>query len=147
MIPMTKKSKSSSPSPGGSSPPPTATLATALLALEHAEKLGATRRRDLVSAVRRVADLLGQEPAAIPLDMAAIAAGLASISPVAAGMTPKRLTNIRSDFRAAIEASRMLPVPLDKRPLNPVWQRLFERLSGRRAHFGLSRLARYASRE
>jgi hypothetical protein len=137
---MTKKSKSSRPSPGGGSVSQTATLATVPVALEHAEKLGATRRRDLVSAVRRVADLLGQEAAAIPLDMAAIAAGLASISPVAAGMTPKRLANIRSDFRAAIKASGMLPVSLDKRPLNPAWQTLFERLSGHRAHIGLSRL-------
>jgi hypothetical protein len=86
--------------------------------------------------VRRVAVLLGQEPAAIPLDMAAIAARLASISPVAAGMTPKRLANIRSDFRAAIKASGMLPVSLDKRPLNPAWQTLFERLAGRAAPRG-----------
>lgn len=144
---MIQKSKSSRPSPGGGSPSQTATLAAVLVALEHAEKLGATRRRDLASAVRRVAGLLSQEPAAIPLDMAAIAVGLASVSPVAAGMTLKRLANIRSDFRAAIEASGMVPVSLNERPLTPAWQTLFDRLSGHRAHIGLSRLARYASGE
>ena len=53
------------------------TLAGVLTALEQNDNLSATRRRDLVSAVRRVASLLGDEPAAIPLDMGAISARLA----------------------------------------------------------------------
>jgi hypothetical protein len=52
-----------------------------LTALEKDEKLTATRRRDLASAVRRVASLLGDEPAAIALDMAAISARLATVKP------------------------------------------------------------------
>ena len=32
-----------------------------------------------------------------------------------------------------------------KPPLSPAWADLFEQLSGRRAHIGLSRLARFAS--
>jgi integrase len=116
-------------------------------ALKHVEQLSATGRRDRMSDVRCVAGLLGQECAAIPLDMAMISAGLASISPVVAGITPKRFANIRSGFLAGVRASDLLPAPMDKYPLNRTWQALFDRLSGHRAHIGLSRLARYASRE
>ena len=38
----------------------------------------------------------------------------------------------------------MQPVTASK-SLSPEWAKLFKRLSGRRAHIGLSRLARYAS--
>ena len=122
------------------------TLAGVLAALERDGKLTATRRRDLVSAVKRVAILLGDEPAAIALDMAAISARLAAVNPVAVGITTKRLANIRSDFLAAVKASGMMPVnALGKSPLSPAWTDLFERLSGRRPIIGLSRLARFAS--
>jgi integrase len=122
------------------------TLAGVLAALERDGKLTATRRRDLVSAVKRVAFLLGNEPAAIPLDMAAISTRLAAVNPVAVGISIKRLANIRSDFLAAAKASGVVPVRVKgKLPLSPAWADLFARLSGRRAHIGLSRLARYAS--
>ena len=115
-------------------------------ALEREGKLTATRRRDLVSAVKRVAILLGNEPAAIPLDMAAISARLAAVNPVAVGLTGKPFANIRSDFLAAVKASGLMPVDTERKsPLSPAWVDLFARLSGRRAHIGLSRLARYAS--
>ena len=81
------------------------TLAHVVLGLGRPGELSATRLRDLRSAVRRVAALLGNEPAAIAVDMRAIAAGLAAINPVAAGLTSKRMANVRSDFVAAIKAS------------------------------------------
>ena len=104
----------------------------------------ATRRRDLRSAVKCVANLLGDEPAALPLDIPALAARLNTINPLAAGMTTKRLANIRSDFLAATRFCGVQPVTASK-SLSPEWAKLFKRLSGRRAHIGLSRLARYAS--
>ena len=96
------------------------------------------------SAVNRVADLLGNEPAGIPLDMHAIGVRLSAISPLAVGMSAKRFANIRSDFIAAVKASGVKPVT-SKKILRPEWVELLERLSGRRAQIGLSRLARYAS--
>ena len=71
---------------------------------------------------------------------------LAGISPVAAGVTAKRFANIRSDFLAAIKASGLVPITRSaKKPLSSAWGELSERLSGRRAHLGLSRLAWYAT--
>jgi integrase len=92
-----------------------------------------------------VAELLGNVPAAIPLNMEAIRAGLSTVNPIAVGMTAKRLTNIRSDFVAAVKASGAIPVEATtKRKLSARWDDLFARLAKRRAHLGLSRLARYA---
>ena len=65
--------------------------------------------------MKRVADLLGNEPAGIALDMGAISAKLGAVSPVAAGMTAKRFANIRSDFLAAVKASGLMPVKVEAR--------------------------------
>jgi integrase len=145
MMSMTKNPKRKTP-PTAAAPAGPATLAEVLPALDQASGLSPTRLRDLKSAAKRVAILLGNEAAAITLDMAAISAGLASVNPAALGMTAKRFANIRSDFLAAVKASGVKPLRVElKSPLSPDWVHLFERLSGRRAHIGLSRLARYAS--
>jgi hypothetical protein len=82
------------------------TLATILSALNGLDMLSDTRLRDLRSAVKRIADLLGNEPAAITLDLDAISARLGAISPLAVGITAKRFANIRSDFLAALTSRR-----------------------------------------
>jgi integrase len=122
------------------------TLADVLAVVGRSTTLSPTRLRDLHSAVIRVADLFGDVPDLIALDLPTISARLAAINPVAAGMTAKRLANIRSDFLAAVKASGLQPIgSWRKGPLAPAWRQLFSRLSGRRAHLGLSRFARYAS--
>jgi integrase len=144
---MSKRSKSRTQPRGPAAPPP-ATLASVLKALEDLSALSETRLRDLRSAVRRVAELLGNVPAAIPLAMEKIQAGLSTINPIAVGLSAKRFANIRSDFLAAVKASGVLPVKSGARgSLGPEWMKLFEALKGRRAHIGLSRLARHASAE
>jgi integrase len=140
---MSRKRQRNAPMPRHAAP---LTLAELLAALERDGKLSATRCRDLVSAVKRVAILLGDEPAAIPLDMGVISARLAAVNPVAIGISSKRLANIRSDFLAGAKASGVMPAkPESKSPVSPAWLDLFARLSGRRAHIGLSRLAGFAS--
>jgi hypothetical protein len=141
---MTKRPQSKTP-PRADVVAESTTFATVLAALEEPSALSATRLRDLRSAVKRVADLLGNEPAGIALDMEAISRRLAAISPLAIGMAPKRLANIRSDLLAAVKASGVIPVMgKAKKVLSPAWAELFEHLTGRRTHIGLSRLARHA---
>jgi integrase len=120
-------------------------LATVLAGLDQAGKLSATRKRDLRSAVTRVADLLGDEPAGIVLDLPAISSRLNTINPLALGFTAKRFANIRSDFLAATKLCGTKSVA-NRGSLSPEWVKLFGCLSGRRSRLGLSRLARYASR-
>ena len=131
----------SHPSIGGG-----ASLADLEQALQKNESLSATRRRDLRSAVVRVAALLGEEPGHLPLDLAIFAAKLATINPVAAGLTPKTLSNIRSGVLAAVRASGLQPaLAPSKAGLAPPWADLLAKLPHKRASIGLSRLARYAS--
>ena len=110
------------------------------------ESLSATRRRDLRSAISRVAALLGEEPAHLPLELETIAARLATITPAAVGMTAKTLANVRSDFLAAVRQSGLKPVLASaKTELSPGWVALMAQLPAKRHRLGLSRLAHYAS--
>jgi len=138
----TSKSKATSPIEANSGP---ITLASVLTSLDQAEG-AATRLRDALSATRRVAELLGDTPSAVVLDMPEIAVKLGRINPVAVGMTPKRLANIRSDFLAAVRMSGVSSIKAKpKGPLSPAWSELFSCLSERRAQIGLARFARHAS--
>ena len=57
----------------------TITLRDVLNVVERQEALSANRRRDLLSAVRRVASLLGDDPGRIPLDLPALSIKLAHV--------------------------------------------------------------------
>jgi integrase len=123
-----------------------ATLAHVIAAFDGETSLSGTRLRDLRSAVKRVASLLAEDPARIPLELPVISARLGAVNTVAAGLTPKTVANIRSDFLAAVKASGLKPVERSaKTPLSAAWSILMAQLSGKRVHIGLSRLARYAS--
>ena len=79
------------------------------------QDLSETRRRDLRSAVNRVAALLGDAPERNPLVMPSISARLAKLSAAAAGVSTKTFHNLRSDFLAAVKASGIHSAP----PLRP----------------------------
>ena len=87
------------------SPAITPTLGDVLTSLATREDLAEMRRRDLRSAVKRVAALLGDAPERIPLVMPSISARLAKLSAAAAGVSTKTFHNLRSDFLAAVKAS------------------------------------------
>jgi integrase len=142
-MPIKRKTNGSTPGAINST---TATLADLLVALEHDTGISATRLRDLRSAVQRVAGLLGEEPAGIPLDLPTISTKLASVNSIAVGISPKTLANLRSGFLTAVKVSGLKPVQRSAETrLSPAWTALMAQLSGKRAHLGLSRLARYAS--
>ena len=93
-----------------------------------------------------VAELLGQEPDAIPLDLPAISTKLKSVNPIAVGVNAKTLANVRSGFLTAVKVSGLKTVQRSaKTPLSPAWDGLMAQLSGKRALLGLSQFARYAS--
>jgi integrase len=122
------------------------TLADLSAALESAADLSPIRRRDLQSAVRRVVALLRDQPVRISLDLPAISARLAAVNPINAGLSRKRLLNIRSDFVAAVKASGLKPVAHPaKQALSPAWAALIAGSPTKRRVIGLSRLARFAS--
>jgi integrase len=125
---------------------PLVTLAHVLSALEHNRAISDVRRRDLRSAVNRVARLHGDEPGRIRLEIPTISQRLASAMPAAAGLSQKTLANVRSDFLAAVRTSGIKPaLTLAKTPMTPSWRKLMADLSSKRMHIGLSRLARWCS--
>lgn len=122
------------------------TLADLLRSLESSQSLSSTRARDLRSAVARVAGLMGDDPANVPLDLPHIAARLAGVNPAASGITAKTMANVRSDFIAAVRESGLQPVlAVPKTGLSSEWERLFAIASVRRYRLGLARFARHAS--
>ncbi len=122
------------------------TLADVDRILSNATDLSASRRRDLASAVARVAALVGEAPNRVPLDLPVIATKLAGINAAAAGITPKTLSNIKSGLMAAVRATGLLSLPAPaKARLSVPWAQLMEKLEGRRAVIGLSRFGHYAS--
>jgi integrase len=122
------------------------TLAHVLSGLERNRAISDVRRRDLRSAVNRVARLHGDEPSGIRLDLPMISKRLASPMPAAAGLSEKTLANVRSNFLAAVRTSGIRQAPsLAKTPMTPSWRKLMTDLSSKRMHIGLSRLARWCS--
>jgi integrase len=122
-----------------------ATLQTVLDRLAGDPAFSATRKRDARSAVTCLSKLMGQPPAAIPLDLADIRQILDHTEPAWAKISRKRWQNIRSGVTGAIAASGLRPMlkTADCR-LDSAWTRLLAR-APRRIRIRLMRLGRWAS--
>lgn len=66
--------------------------------------LSEDRRRDFLSAISGVAKLLHRNPSELPADITYLRERLTPIHHVQAGMSPKRLANIKADLSAALRA-------------------------------------------
>jgi hypothetical protein len=122
--------------------PLTRTLADLLIDLEQDSSLSADRRRDLKSAVRRICELLGRDPASLPAAIAALRSAVNDLTPGGAGVSAKTLQNLRSNFLAALRHSA---AGSTKVGLTPAWQALYDRLPDKRSRDGLSRFLRFCS--
>jgi integrase len=120
------------------------TLQDVIEKLGQCTSLTGLRRRDLRSAVTRIAALLDQPPQAIVLDVPQIAARLNTVDHASVGLSAKTLQNARSGFLAAVTAVRLMPRRRLAKALRPEWNALLEGQDKRR-RLGLARLARYAS--
>src|SRR5215212_218827 len=108
--------------------------------------LSPTRKRDCLSALRRVADLLEQDLSAVPADVGSLRERLATLNPASFGLSAHTWSNLRSNLFRAIEASGLQPVlRTAKIPLTDSWRELTTRIPDRRTRDGLSRFARFCS--
>jgi integrase len=124
----------------------TITLQDVINAVKGRDTLSITRRRDLCSAVTRVASLLDEDPGRIALNLPVLSAKLAAVNPASTGLTSKTYSNIRSNLLAAVKASELTPVRrLATAQFDADWTKLMAPLRVKRGQVGLSRLARYAS--
>lgn len=123
----------------------TLTLADVIASLEADPGLAPTRRRDLCSAVRRVAGMLERDPARLPASLPEIRRALAGVTPAQAGISTKTFQNIRSDLLASLRHVGANRHPGTARLPGPPWQALYDRLPSQRLQNGLSRFFRFCS--
>ena len=119
------------------------TFADVIRRLEEDPSLLPARRRDLISAVRRVCKIVGVDPNAAPASMQYMRPLIKKVWPAKHGLRPKTWSNLRSNFRAAV--MQVLP-PLPRR-IDPEWEKLRSRLPDQRMKAGLGRFIRYCEQE
>ncbi len=119
------------------------TLAEVLAVLKADTALGANRRRDLRSALRRIARMTGKPLDRLPTELSLLRPMLNEIHPVAHGISPKTFANLRSKFMAAVRHAGIV----EARPqvLTPAWQTLHAALPTTRLRHGLSRFLRWCA--
>jgi hypothetical protein len=118
---------------------------TVLDRLSADPRLPPRRRRELCSAVTCFARLVGQPPAAIPLDLAAIRQTLDTVVPASAKISRKRRATMRSDLADGINVSGVRPMLKTAGvKLNAAWRQLMDEAPPWTRH-DLSRFARWCS--
>ncbi len=124
---------------------PPATLADVMDILQADTTLGANRRRDICSALRRSAGMIGKPLDRLPAELSQLRPLLNGIRPAAHGISPKTLANLRSNFMAAVRHAGVV----EARPqtLTPAWQALHTALPTPRLRHGLSRFSRWCAQQ
>jgi hypothetical protein len=129
----------------GSQPPSTAPSLDEVIERRSADAgLSTTRRRDLVSALRRICALLERDPRVVPADVAALRAALNRISPARHGLAPKTWSNLKANLLAGLRHG-MSGGARERIPVSPEWRALQARLADKRMRNGLSRFMRFCS--
>ncbi len=110
--------------------------------------LSPTRRRDLVSAIRRMAGILGRTPAQTPARLSELKPALARIHPeqLDPPISKKTWTNLRSNFLMALRISGACQ-GAGRTVLEAPWAELYEALPESRLTGGLSRFVRFLDAE
>ncbi len=121
-----------------------ATLADVLALLRADNSLAGHRRRDLCSALRRMARMTGKPLERLPAELSLLRPLLNDIRPAAHGISAKTFANLRSNFMAAVRHAGVV----EARPqeLTPAWQALHAALPTQRLRHGLSRFCRWCAR-
>lgn len=122
-------------------------LDAVLAVLAHAPGLTAPRRRDLASAVRRVAGALGHALETAPADPAWLRPRIQRVAPAPIGVSRKTWTNAVSDFRAALRHAgvRVVRGSPEAKAFPSAWAKLHDALPCQRCRIGLTRFMRFCA--
>ncbi len=110
--------------------------------------LTATRRRDMISGLRRMATALGQDPSNVPVDPKWLQPRLEAVAPAAIGLSPKTWSNLISNARAALAHLGIVGRRANRdHDLAPAWRDLWRlaRNTGK-IHDSLSRFIYFLDR-
>jgi integrase len=119
------------------------TLSDAIAKLEALPNLPDVRRRDLISAITRIATFLNRAPSDLPTDAPSLRAVLATIHPTQAGISAKSLSNVKANLAKALQISRFIPRDLPKMDRTPGWETFFQSTSAKHQEWALARFAAY----
>ncbi|MFD2741177.1 tyrosine-type recombinase/integrase [Sulfitobacter aestuarii] len=112
--------------------------------------LSCTRRRDMVSGLRRVAKALNRSPNTIPADIKWLQPRLEQVQPASLGLRPKSWSNAHSDARAALVCCKIVETRKNRfSDLSPEWQALWKMILSSDdpgLKFALSRFVYFLSR-
>ena len=113
------------------------TLAEVMIRLGQDPDLAPARRRDLISAVKRMSELTGVDPRSTPASMRVMRPLINQVHPARhdLDLTPKTWSNLRANFRAAI----VDPAPTRPRQYAPEWAALRGLLPDQQMRAGLCR--------
>ena len=122
------------------------TLADVMKAVESMDLPGTTHR-DILSAIRKVGEVLNRHPAEIPADPSRLNARLQEIAPAAIGLSQQRWSNVRSLVLKGIGLVR--PVMAGRRitKLMPEWASLRNQIPKEAGRIRLGTLMRFLSEE
>ncbi|MCF7698904.1 hypothetical protein [Loktanella sp. M215] len=120
-------------------------LADVIDKLQALPNLNDARRRDLISAVIRIATYLGRTPADLPIDAPALRAALANIHPAQIGIKAKSLSNVKANLAAALRITRFMPRNLPVAERSTAWVGFLEATNAVCQANALSRFVSYCS--
>jgi integrase len=122
------------------------TLADVLPGLEQSGVTG-TRRRDMVSAVKRICEMAGTTPATVTTQPPQLRGLLSRIRPAAHGVTAKSYSNLRSLLAAALQLAGVVdPLGRGTARRHPKWGPLLEAIaSDQRLSNGLAAFANWCA--
>ncbi len=118
-----------------------------VLRLLDGASLNPTRRRDMVSAVKRVCEMAGTTPAAVPAEPTFLRGMLSAIRPAAHGISAKSYSNLRSLLAAALQLAGVVdPLGRGDARRHPVWAPLLEAIADdKRLSNGLAAFANWCA--
>jgi integrase len=98
-----------------------------VLSLLDGTSLNGARRRDMVSAIKRLCEMAGTAPASVPAKPPQLRELLSRIRPAAHGISAKSYSNIRSLLAAALQLAGLIdPLGRGAASRDPEWRRLLE---------------------
>ena len=102
-------------------PAPPDTLAAVMERLQADTTLRPTRRRDLLSAVRRIVEVLERPPETISADQASLRHLIAAATSKLTHLDRKTRSNLFANLRAALVWAGSRPLGRPSGPLSPAW--------------------------
>lgn len=122
---------------------PHPTLADAIAALEQTQTIPALQRRDVISAISRVATYLNRSPHDLEIDAASLRNSLAKIHPAQAGVSAKTLSNVKNNLMKALQATGHLRALYPKCDPTDGWKAFLAQCTGKHQVHSFSRLLNY----